>query len=130
MLAYDASGGASSFALDLGDSCANFPCMHRTTQLLLILLIVIAPGCTSIVGDACVLDADCGTGLVCDAAQPEGYCTRTNCEEQSCPDEGICVAFDSDTSYCMRPCSEDSECREAYVCIDDFGLHPFCGIAR
>jgi hypothetical protein len=95
-------------------------------SIALTVLALSATACTAIVGDACDLDADCGAGLVCDAAQPDGYCTRANCLVQGCSEDAICVAFDVDTSYCMRPCIEESECRPAYTCVGDFSLYPFC----
>ena len=117
-----------SIAMDLWRSCASVRAMRHFALLLLVLLAFGLTGsaCTSIVGDACTLDADCSTGLVCDASQPDGYCTRSNCLEQGCSDEAICVAYDADTSYCVLPCLEASDCRPEYTCVDDFGLHPFC----
>ena len=102
--------------------------MWRLLKLcLFVTLMSLGPmGCTAVVGDACLIDADCGAGLVCDASQPQGYCTRANCSEQECPDEGLCVVFDADTSYCVKPCVAAADCRDGYTCVDDFGLHPFC----
>jgi len=117
-----------SFAMDLTESCASVHRMWQPVRLLFVILALAlsAGACTSIVGDACELDADCGTGLICDAAQPDGYCTRSSCLEQGCSEEAICVAFDADTSYCVLPCLEASDCRPEYTCVNDFGLHPFC----
>jgi hypothetical protein len=119
---------ALSFVMDRTGACGSVPAMWHFTRLLFVftMLALSAVACTSIVGDACTLDADCGTGLICDASQPEGYCTRSSCLEQGCSEEAICVAFDADTSYCVRPCSEASDCRPGYACVNDFALYPFC----
>ena len=117
--------------LDLREWCASVRGMRPplTYWLLMLAVVLSMASCKAIVGDACLIDTDCGTGLVCDASQPEGYCTRANCSEQECPDEGLCVAFNMDASYCMRPCDDVSDCRDGYQCVDDFGLHPFCSPA-
>ena len=118
----------TSIALDLRDGCASVIAMWRAIRLCLVLCTfgLSSIACTAIVGDACLIDADCGAGLICDASQPEGYCTRANCAEQECPDEALCVTYDADTSYCVLPCTSAGDCRDGYLCVDDFGLHPFC----
>ena len=102
---------------------------HRATiRFLFIALLSLSTvgGCASIVGDECTNDTDCGSGLVCDGSLPDGYCTRQNCDVDGCPDEGLCVLFDNDTSFCMRPCTASSDCRDSYQCVTDYGPHPFC----
>lgn len=86
-------------------------------------------GCTAIVGDACETSTDCGTRMYCERSMPQGYCSVQNCEVIGCPDEGVCVSFDLDTSFCMRQCAADVDCREGYRCVTDFGSHPFCNDA-
>lgn len=87
-------------------------------------------GCAPIVGDACETQSDCGTGLFCERSMPGGYCTLRNCEDQGCPDEGVCIRFSADVSWCMQPCASKSDCRDGYTCVTEFGTHPFCNDAR
>ena len=94
--------------------------------LLLFATVVMFAGCAAMVGDTCTVDADCGQGLTCDISMPDGYCTLSDCDLSVCPDEGVCIVFDDDTSYCMLPCSGDGDCRSGYLCVTDFGVHPFC----
>ena len=101
--------------------------MRRIQPFLAVLaLVLMLSGCRTIVGDACESALDCSDGLDCELTLPDGYCTRSECDTLGCPDEGICVLFDDHTSYCMQPCAEDAECRDDYVCVQDFGTHPFC----
>jgi hypothetical protein len=98
-----------------------------------------AAGCTPHIGDKCVLSTDCsvqGT-LVCDTAQPGGYCTQLNCGRLSCPANSTCVEFQSSVpgcayddyqspsrtgrSFCMENCNADSDCRLGYTCSDPRG---------
>lgn len=85
-------------------------------------------GCVASVGDECGTDTDCGQSLVCELSLPGGYCTRRDCRTDGCPNEALCISFDLDTHYCMRPCTGDGDCREDYTCVTDFGLHPFCNV--
>ena len=84
-------------------------------------------GCTASVGDSCTVSTDCGTSMSCERSLPEGYCTRENCLDTSCPDGGVCVSFTLDVSYCMQLCDDDGDCRDAFRCVTGFGPHPFCG---
>jgi len=95
-------------------------------SLTLTLTLLLGTGCQAVVGDACEINTDCGTEMYCENSMPEGYCTVKTCEITGCPDFGVCVVFDLDTSFCMTPCELDTDCREGYVCVDDFGPHPFC----
>jgi hypothetical protein len=93
-------------------------------------------GCTPSIGDKCTLSTDCSTlgDRLCDTTQPGGYCTIFNCEPDQCP-SSICVAFAPtldpacgaadngvsprfEQSFCMAPCSSNSNCRGEYECID------------
>jgi hypothetical protein len=98
-------------------------------------------GCTPGIGDKCTLSTDCSvTGtLVCDTSQPSGYCTVLNCTDDSCPNSAVCVMFQSTVpgcayddyqspsrtgrSFCMKHCSQDSDCRQSdgYICGDPTG---------
>lgn len=100
---------------------------------LLLVAFVLAPlagACSAIVGDACETQTDCGASMFCERSMPDGYCTLSNCVERGCPDEGVCIVFDPDTSFCMAPCSGNGDCRDEYVCVQDFGAHAFCNDAR
>ena len=99
---------------------------RRLLILLLLAAFAGAHGCAAIVGDDCDNDGDCGSGLVCERSLPGGYCTVRDCVINGCPDEGICIVFDAQTSFCMAPCNGGSDCRDTYVCEQDFGAHPFC----
>jgi hypothetical protein len=99
---------------------------------------VAAAGCAPKIGDKCVLSTDCSTQgtLVCDTSQPAGYCTQLNCTNGSCPNDAVCVLFQSSVpgcayddyqspsrtgrSFCMAHCGENSDCRQSdgYICQD------------
>ncbi len=87
-------------------------------------------GCSPLVGDACETTTDCGTALYCETSLPSGYCTRRSCERDGCPEVGVCVTFRPSVSYCMASCASDSDCRDGYRCVTNFGPHAFCGDAR
>lgn len=95
----------------------------------LLLLASIAAGCSAMVGDACTTQTDCGTSMYCELSLPDGYCTSKSCVDRGCPDYGVCVRFTEDTSYCMLQCTGDSDCRDGYRCVTDFGPYPFCNDA-
>lgn len=86
--------------------------------------------CAPIVGDACETQSDCGRSLFCERSMPDGYCTLKNCEDEGCPDEGVCIRFSADVSWCMAPCSGNGDCRDGYTCVKDFGTHAFCNDER
>ncbi len=90
----------------------------------------LAPACAPLVGDACEDSTDCGRSMFCERSLPDGYCTIKDCEDRACPDDGVCIRFDESTSWCMQPCENDGDCRDDYVCVTDFGVHPFCNDAR
>lgn len=107
--------------------CASFRAVRFLVPLMgAMTLVLMLSGCRTVVGDSCESALDCSDGLDCELTMPDGYCTRRECDTFGCPDEGICVVFDDYSSYCMQPCSEDAECRDGYICIQDFGAHPFC----
>jgi hypothetical protein len=128
-------------------AAADEPSMNRWIRLLgssrerllalgAVLFAIAAAGCAPKIGDKCVLSTDCsqqGT-LVCDTSQPAGYCTQLNCTNGSCPNDAVCVEFQSSVpgcayddyqspsrtgrSFCMAHCSDESDCRqsEGYTC--------------
>jgi len=99
---------------------------RRLSFILAVGFVAALTSCASIVGDDCGTDSDCGSGLLCDTSLPQGYCTRPDCAIEGCPDEGVCISFDADTSYCMKPCKGGSDCRGGYECVADYGSYPFC----
>ncbi len=94
-------------------------------------------GCSPQIGDSCAISTDCSSqgDRLCDTTQPSGYCTIFNCEPGDCPNEAICVAFDSNISrapecadpqgtsrlqrtFCLKKCRKDTGCRMGYECAD------------
>lgn len=94
-------------------------------------------GCTPEIGDECAISTDCSIRgeRLCDTSQPGGYCTQLNCLKNTCPDDALCVLFDSAIpgcgfndragpygsrvarSFCVAQCSgSGSDCRDGYVC--------------
>lgn len=61
------------------------------------------------VGSSCASDGDCNSGLVCDTAQPGGYCVYPDCD--NCGEDGVCV-----DDSCGQQCTETRDCRVGYVC--------------
>jgi hypothetical protein len=103
--------------------------------LALLCVLVVAAGCKPEIGDDCQVSTDCSNvgDRLCDTTQPGGYCTIFNCEPGTCPEEAICVGFKTSISascpdpqdgirlqrtFCMRNCSDNSDCRSGYQCID------------
>jgi hypothetical protein len=106
--------------------------------LLAALALALATGCKPKIGDDCKISTDCSAAgdRLCDITAPGGYCTVYNCEPGTCPvDESLCVEFGADRSpvqqcedqqspspygraFCMATCSNDSDCRSGYECVD------------
>lgn len=105
-------------------------------------LLLCLAACTSEIGDDCTTSSECATtdsSRICITQLlegfPGGYCTIFNCEPGSCPGEASCIGFRTSLandepcegsfastrlqrSYCMRTCSNDSDCRSGYACVD------------
>lgn len=113
--------------------------MSKLVALAFGLLLLGPLGCRPKIGDKCETSVDCSVqgDRLCDATQPDGYCTIFNCEPDGCPPgEAQCVAFNVrldpacgdainatatprfERSFCMKPCSDDSDCRAGYACLD------------
>lgn len=101
--------------------------------LLPLFLLLCVSACQPEIGESCQSSLDCSSqgNRYCDLSQPGGYCTLPGCEEGSCPDEGVCVAFRPEDprlsiNYCMYGCDNGSDCRgdEGYRCLSEasFGL--------
>jgi hypothetical protein len=111
--------------------------MTLLIRILALALLVSFTACKPEIGDDCELSTDCAASgdRLCDTTQPAGYCTIFNCEPDTCPEESICVAFQSTPSsidscsdpqgtsrfirsFCMRRCDENGDCRSGYRCYD------------
>jgi hypothetical protein len=75
------------------------------------------------VGEPCAEATECAAGEQCFTEEgqgfPGGYCSNVPCNEFSpCPANAVCVSGGpgAPTSYCLKSCSADQECRERYVC--------------
>lgn len=104
--------------------------ISRVVALAVLAVAALTQACTAVVGDACETQTDCGASMYCETSMPDGYCTLENCVSRGCPDEGVCIQFDPDTSYCMAACSSNSDCRDGYACVKGFGPHAFCNDKR
>lgn len=114
--------------------------MGRSSFVFALLLPVaaLAAGCRPTIGDKCTTSTDCSIqgDRLCDATQPDGYCTIFNCEPGTCPPgEAVCVGFDPELdpacgptinatktprferTFCMKTCQQDSDCRAGYKCV-------------
>jgi hypothetical protein len=105
--------------------------------LYVVAFVALVSACSPEIGDDCATALDCsasGTRL-CDMTQRGGYCTLEGCEENTCPEEAVCVAFGrrlEDHSverlartFCMLKCDSTGDCRtdQEYACFSekDFG---------
>lgn len=91
-------------------------------------IICLTTACSAEIGDTCGTNVECASmpGAICDISIPEGYCTFSNCRPNGCPDNAVCVDFDDVSSYCMRYCEDNDECRDGHVCRKDRGSKGFC----
>jgi hypothetical protein len=94
------------------------------TTLTAALALSLFGGCAPEIGDDCETSVDCSVNgdRICDRAQPGGYCTVMSCEENTCPEDAVCVEFRFmparlAESYCMAPCDDDGDCRDGYDCV-------------
>jgi hypothetical protein len=88
--------------------------------LLPIGLLVLA-GCGVTMGDPCTTSAECDVGVCLNRDfAPGGYCSKACNPGQpfSCPAGTTCVQglLARDQPGCMKSCSQQSECRQGYVC--------------
>jgi hypothetical protein len=112
----------------------------------LILAIALAGtlACQPGIGDSCSNASDCSVQeqRTCDTTFPGGYCTVLGCDADTCPEEAACIAFQSvvsvasecsslqgrprlERTVCMKKCSNNSDCRGGYRCIDMAGPNPW-----
>jgi hypothetical protein len=103
------------------------PLLQRLLALSVVLLGLAAGACTPAIGDPCASSLECPESSTCDTSAVNGYCLSYDCEYGGCPDDSVCVRFDTFTA-CMASCSVDGDCRtaEGFVCRDDLDPAPFC----
>jgi hypothetical protein len=100
---------------------------HRAVSTFRLLLIAAAAlalsGCPRRIGDGCTQNIDCSLNAdrTCDLAQLGGYCTIRQCDPNRCPDNAMCIEFDSNVPrlarrYCMSTCNTNGDCRGGYMC--------------
>jgi len=90
--------------------------------LLVSILVALALGCGSSIGDECSQSTDCSQegDRICDPASPGGYCTQEGCDFGTCPDEATCVRFFPVTQLTMASCTpgeEPSACNLDEICV-------------
>jgi hypothetical protein len=107
----------------------------------LVLLGLIALGCSPKIGDSCTISTNCSASgdRLCDVTQPGGYCTVFNCEPGSCPTDSVCINFGTalsplpecstdlgnspyQRSFCMATCGNNGDCRGGYSCQNLSGV--------
>ncbi len=91
-------------------------------------------------GGSCAISDQCAGGgnAYCFTADGfvGGYCIILDCTDGSCPDGSECRALFSDgtseISACVAACTDGSDCRDGYVCVDnaeseaDQICYPYC----
>ncbi|HVK89306.1 MAG TPA: hypothetical protein VM513_34525 [Kofleriaceae bacterium] len=87
---------------------------------LITLVLALAAGCGSEIGDSCTLSIDCSPDgdRQCDSSAKEGYCTIQGCDFNTCPDEAVCVSFFSG-GFTNRPCESSDDCSLDELCALD-----------
>lgn len=98
--------------------------MTRFCSSLALAASLLAIGCSPNIGDDCDFSSDCSVNgdRICDTAQPGGYCTVRDCEEDSCPEDSVCVRWRYEEnriaqSWCMARCGGNGDCRDDYRCV-------------
>lgn len=94
--------------------------MIRSCKILMLVICtaLFVVQCSPAIGDSCRTSNDCPTAAFCDITVPNGYCTIGQCDAGECPDNSTCITFDSETSYCMKTCDSNDDCREEHICRD------------
>ena len=94
--------------------------MFKFFYLIMVVSILFLASCKSNVGDPCEDSSDCEVDLVCEESFEDGYCLKFYCnidDEESCPSEAQCTLFeDTNTTYCLRKCNTNEDCRSKYEC--------------
>jgi hypothetical protein len=146
---YEWPGGPVNFEYSRGrpmlasDHSAFSTRLPMAQAALLVLLSLVAFGCTPKIGDSCTVSTNCSASgdRLCDITEPGGYCTIFNCEPDGCPDDSVCINFGTELSpvdqcstaqgnspyqrsFCMARCASNSDCRGGYECQSLSGSPP------
>jgi hypothetical protein len=119
--------------------------MRPLMRFVVLAIALIATGCGSEIGDACVLDSDCANAAIlsgsaindrtCDISEEDGYCTILGCDYDTCPTEAVCVKFftgDYQNETCdpatleSTTCTLDEECDLTGHCVDRSAEIRYC----
>ena len=97
----------------------------------LILVVLVATGCSKEIGDSCVVSSDCDPNgqRICDVSQKEGYCTIMGCDYSTCPEEAACIRFFSgsfENRLCDDGCSFDELCDINNHCVPRTAEARYC----
>ncbi|TNE47990.1 MAG: hypothetical protein EP343_17625 [Deltaproteobacteria bacterium] len=74
------------------------------------------PDGTPAIGGACQSQEHCPNQAQCFDAWSGGYCLQDCSTSASCPTGSVCTPFSSGLSFCLKQCSEASDCRKEYFC--------------
>lgn len=90
-----------------------------------------APTTISMIGNSCMIDANCREGKCLDESNsgyPGGICVSPCNETSSCAQGSSCVELNSRDQYCLPACNPSSpDCRDGYACADSgFGSAGVC----
>jgi hypothetical protein len=84
-----------------------------------------------VLGDGCASSEDCGGGLYCEDSLGEGGYCSTDCQNDTdCPSGGLCFSLQDQTGeayqMCLKPCTDDSDCRtgDGFICDVDGTCFP------
>jgi hypothetical protein len=95
----------------------------RPAAVLALLGLLGLAACGEEIGDECSVSTDCSSDgdRICDTSSPNGYCTVSGCDHDSCPDEAVCVRFfgAATSTLTCDPAIEDTEanvCSAAEIC--------------
>jgi hypothetical protein len=74
-------------------------------------------GCGHEIGDSCALHSECSPSgdRICDTSSPGGYCTVFGCDNDTCPDDSICIRFFSVATTNLL-CENNDECGDDELC--------------
>lgn len=88
--------------------------------LIFVLSLPLLSSCGSEIGDSCSTNVDCAQdgSRDCDLSQPGGYCTVNGCDEESCPEEAVCIRIFPYTAP-GADCATDADCASSELCLPD-----------
>lgn len=86
-----------------------------------LIFLLFVSACAAEIGDECERSNQCPAGAICDTSTPDGYCTIPQCTQTGCPQESTCIEFGQRTSFCMKWCEDDGDCRSGHQCVREEG---------